>query len=334
MVQTRKQPSAQEVFNNVLANVIIGNTDKDHPIRLMVKGESIETLSDFLSIPEPDIKTLQYQPLPVTHDDGTTTTPSLQRLMMVHQNTVRVFHVYAHKLRMENNNKQLSYQQWGALTQDDFDDFKMTPEAHRSPHLSAPGLNRNARTPANEFQKSIKRDKSQYKDFKDQKYWDSWHRSFLVTAKSHGLEDVLNCGYSPSSPEDKDLFHEKQKFLFSVLDHVIHTNMGKTIVRKHTDTMNAQQAYAEITQFYSSSTLARQNASDLIQYCTSARYTSEWRGTASSFILHWNTQLDNFHELTTTEKHISESLRIVLLENAVHPVAELRQVKISADILT
>lgn len=335
MVTTRSagQPSAKDMFSDLLTNVIIGNNDKDHPIRLMVKEESVDTLSDFMAIANSDFHTLQYQPLPIQADDGTTSTPSKQRLMLVHQNTVRIFQVFVHKLRADNNNKQLTHIQWGQVTHDLFDDFKMTPEAHRDPKLSAPGLNKNARTPANEFQKSIKRDKTQYKDFKDQKYWDSWHRSFLVTAKSHGLEDVLNSGYLPSTSEDKALFHEKQKFAFSVLDHVIHTNMGKTIVRKHTDSMNAQQAYAEITQFYSSSTLARQNASDLIQYCTSARYTSEWRGTASSFILHWNTQLDNFHELTTTEKHISESLRIVLLENAVHPVSELRQVKTSADVL-
>ena len=54
-----------------------------------------------------------------------------------------------------------------------------------------------SRSPAEEFRRSVKRDKTHYLPFKDDKQWDSWKRSTISTARSHGCEDVFNPSYQP-----------------------------------------------------------------------------------------------------------------------------------------
>ena len=84
------------------------------------------------------------------------------------------------------------------------------------------------------FQKGIKRDPSIYPKLHDDKYWDIFERGMHVTAKSHLVDEVLDVNYDPGpTREAKELFAEKQKFVYHVLHNNLLTNMGKTIVREH-----------------------------------------------------------------------------------------------------
>ena len=61
------------------------------------------------------------------------------------------------------------------------------------------------------FKKSIKRDMSQYTMLKDEKYFEASIRSLLVTATTHGCEEILNRDYKPENNEDsRELFKQKQ----------------------------------------------------------------------------------------------------------------------------
>ena len=66
------------------------------------------------------------------------------------------------------------------------------------------------RQPAEEFKRGIKRDKAHYTPFKESKQWYDWRRSTLATARSHCCEEIFNPTYTPKTPEEKDLFIEKQ----------------------------------------------------------------------------------------------------------------------------
>ena len=52
----------------------------------------------------------------------------------------------------------------------------------------------------------------------------------MVTACSHGLENILDHQYVPRTVQDRDLFREQPKFAFSVLEQQLQTDMGKTLV--------------------------------------------------------------------------------------------------------
>jgi hypothetical protein len=68
-----------------------------------------------------------------------------------------------------------------------------------------------------EFKKGIKLDPSSFAVLKDNKQWDSVHRTLKSqTACYQDVDDVLNLSYMPSTAEDIALFKEKQKYMYSV----------------------------------------------------------------------------------------------------------------------
>jgi hypothetical protein len=90
----------------------------------------------------------------------------------------------------------------------------------------------------------IKRDPSVYPALKDELWHDNWHRSFANQARVQDLSDVLNAAYVPTTSAENDLFQEKQKFLYAVLESKVETAKGKTIIRKHESSFDVQKAYA------------------------------------------------------------------------------------------
>ena len=50
---------------------------------------------------------------------------------------------------------------------------------------------------AQEFRRGIKRDKSHYEDLKDDKYFNSWNRGFVATARMHHTYFILDEKYCP-----------------------------------------------------------------------------------------------------------------------------------------
>ena len=93
------------------------------------------------------------------------------------------------------------------------------------------------------FKKGIKREITAYPSLKDERYFDGFKRSLFIVAKTHECSDVLEPTYTPGSePEEQELFEAKQTFMFSVFNTNLQTDMGKTIVRRHLASTDAQAA--------------------------------------------------------------------------------------------
>ncbi len=154
-------------------------------------------------------------------------------------------------------------------------------------------------------------------------------------AQAQDLSDVLDPSYTPTTAKDTDLFIEKQKFLYAVLESKVLTDHGKAIVRQHEDDFDAQKVYQKLQEHHLRSTQATIDSSSVLSYVTSARLlgNGEWRGsTAATFILHWQDQVRLYERQVELSDHFSDGQKRIMLENAVHPIAELRQVKINADL--
>ena len=96
------------------------------------------------------------------------------------------------------------------------------------------------------FKKGIKRDLSAYPTLKDEKYYESFKRSVLVTARDHDCEEILQPTFRPRGDADSlELFRSKNDFMYIVLSKSLLSDMGKTIVRNHLDNMNAQRVWEE-----------------------------------------------------------------------------------------
>ena len=90
------------------------------------------------------------------------------------------------------------------------------------------------------FKRGNTRDISAYPTLKDEKYYESFQKSVLVTARAHECEEILQPTLSLRGDADRlELFSFKNDFMCSVFNKCLLSDMGKTIVRKHLDNMNA-----------------------------------------------------------------------------------------------
>jgi hypothetical protein len=119
-----------------------------------------------------------------------------------------------------------------------------------------------------EFKKGIKREPASFTVLKDNKQWDSVHRTLKAQTCDQDVDDVLNPCYVPNTAEDIALFDEKQKYMYSVLEQILQTDEGKVIVRSHHADHNAQSIYAEFLQVMTQSTEAMMNSGELLAYLT------------------------------------------------------------------
>ena len=67
-----------------------------------------------------------------------------------------------------------------------------------------------------------------------------------MTATTQSCEEVVDAHGMPGHDADsEELFQQKQYFMFSVFNKVLQSDMGKTIVRRHAPSLNAQSLLQE-----------------------------------------------------------------------------------------
>ena len=102
--------------------------------------------------------------------------------------------------------------------------------------------------------KGIKRDPSLFPTLKDEKFHDSWHRSFENQMHAQGLHQVINTTYIALTPNEQAVFNLMQTFTYAVLESKVFTTKGKEIVRQHELTRDARATYSALLKHHRSST--------------------------------------------------------------------------------
>jgi hypothetical protein len=189
-----------------------------------------------------------------------------------------------------------------------------------------------SRSAVADFKRGVKRDKTHYPVLKDNRYWDNFYRTFVVTAVSHNVDNVLDPAYSPTNTDEILLFREQKKFVYSGLEHCLQTDMGKNIVREHAFDFDAQTVFAKVVKHYNESTAAKISSGTTLSYLTSAKYGSSWTGTAEGFILHWKNRLRIYNDTVPATEKLPPQLCLSLLESSVRDVSELCQVNTTANL--
>ena len=120
----------------------------------------------------------------------------------------------------------------------------------------------------------------------------------------------------PIGPEVmQELFRLKNDFMYSVLNKCLLSDMGKTIVRKHLDNMNAQQVWEDFATHMTTASKGKAEKHRLHTYVTTTVLDKSWWGTTEQFILHFNEQFRQQDEVTTTEESLPYNTRMTLLQN-------------------
>jgi hypothetical protein len=121
------------------------------------------------------------------------------------------------------------------------------------------------------FKQGLKQDGALYPTFRNKRTWDNWHCSMMALARSHDVAEVLDGTYNlPNDEVNKALFDQKQLFMYTILNQVILTDMGKTTVCKYSETYNAQCVYKELSAHMKKSTAAELSIEKLNEFLTLA----------------------------------------------------------------
>ena len=137
----------------------------------------------------------------------------------------------------------------------------------------------------------------------------------LVTVGAHDCEEILQSTYRPRSDADSlELFWLKNDFMYSVFNKCLLSDMGKTIVRKHLDNMNAQRVWEEFASRMTSSSKGKAEKHRLHTYVTTTTVVDKsWKGTTEQFILHFNEQFRQLDEVSPPEESLPYTTRLTLL---------------------
>jgi hypothetical protein len=137
----------------------------------------------------------------------------------------------------------------------------------------------------------------------------------------------------PSLLQTKPL-RRKTEVLYAVLEAEVETAKAKAIIRSHEKDYDAQKDYAELKNYHLTYNTALFSANKIMEYLTSARINDgSWHGSIESFIINWQNQFRLYERLVPTTSHYNNEQKLAMLQVAVHPLHELRQVKNTALLL-
>ena len=155
------------------------------------------------------------------------------------------------------------------------------------------------------FKKGIKREITAYPSLKDERYFDGFKRSLFIVAKTHKCSEVLDPNYTPGSePEEEELFEAKQTFMFSVFNTNLQTDMGKTIVRRHLASTDAQAVWKELSEHMRTSSKGASEKRRLTQYVTNTVLDDNFKGTTEQFVLHFNEQFRQLENISEDDERL------------------------------
>ena len=123
-----------------------------------------------------------------------------------------------------------------------------------------------SRTPAQEFVRSIKIDPTYYPTLSKDSGFDQFDRSLTAMARSHGMLNVLDPTYIPTTPNDIELFEKHQAFMYNVFTTKLNTTKGKELVRKYQTDFDAQSIWEDLLEYYRDSEKADGDKTELLNF--------------------------------------------------------------------
>ena len=306
---------------------VVFNQPPDSPLHRALKRNGYVVPEDFLMESDDNIDELDY-----IDDNG-----KKETIIRGHAGLLKMFKQFVAHQHNQGNDYLLP-DDWKTITNLQFNNFRSTNANRSVPIVPTPAAvtSSNIRQPPSvdlvrEFKHGIKRDVTQFIALKDDAAWDNWNRSTTAQAQAQDIAEVLDPNYVPTTIYEILLFEQKQKFKYAVFENTLLTDKGKALVRLHQHTHDAQSIYKELLAYAQQSTKASMNASNLLSYISTTRLDDgKWKGTTHAFILHWQDQVRKYHDLNPQQVLLDDFLK-TLLQSAVHPIAELRQVKLQAE---
>ena len=222
----------------------------------------------------------------------------------------------------------------------DTQSFSASSPSHHEPSklkTSFPGEFKNqttseSQTALNNFKKGTKRDASVYPIFKNDKYYDTFQRSFLANLKAQGLYDVADPDHDPENGDiyEKELFKGKQSFVYSVLVTSLQTEKGRELVKEFEG--DARSIILKLHHYHTKSNVAQHDIIALTTDITNLTLNDSWKGTVRQFLSHFKEKLRLLDSLVPVSDQLPETTRITFLQRAVQQNHDLRQIHVMESV--
>ena len=185
-----------------------------------------------------------------------------------------------------------------------------------------------SQTALNNIKKGTKRDTSVYPIFKNDKYYDSFQRSFLANLKAQGLYDVADPDHDPENGDtyEKELFQRKQSFVYSVLVTSLQTEKGRELVKEFEG--DARSIIVQLHHYHTKSNVAQHDIITLITDITNLTLNDSRKGTVRQFLSYFKEKLRLLDSLVPVSDQLPDTTRITFLQKAVQQNHDLRQIHV------
>ena len=185
-----------------------------------------------------------------------------------------------------------------------------------------------SQTALNNFKKGTKRDASVYPIFKNDKYYDTFQRSFLENLKAQGLYDVADPDHDPENGDtyEKELFKGKQSFVYSVLVTPLQTDKGRELVKEFEG--DARSIILKLHHYHTKSNVAQHDIITLTTDITNLTLNASWKGTVRQFLSHFKEKLRLLDSLVPVSDQLPGTIRITFLQRAVQQNHDHRQIHV------
>ena len=115
--------------------------------------------------------------------------------------------------------------------------------------------------------------------------------------------------------------------MFSVFNANLQTDMGKSIVRRHLTTTDAQSVRSELSEHMRTSSKGVSERRRLTQYVTNTVLDDNFKGTTEQLVLHFNEQFMHLHEIFDESEKLPPTVKLTLLQTAVRSINDLKIVE-------
>ena len=202
----------------------------------------------------------------------------------------------------------------------DTQSFSSSPSSHHEPSKFKTSFQgefkhqttSESQTALNNFNKGTKRDASVYPIFKNDKYYDTFQRSFLANLKAQGLYDVADPDHDPESGDiyEQELFKGKQSFVNSVLVTSLQTEKGRELVKEFEG--DARSIILKLHHYHTKSNVAQHDIITLTTEITNLTLNDSWKGTVRQFLSHLKEKLRLLDSLVPVSDQLPETTRLTL----------------------
>ena len=103
--------------------------------------------------------------------------------------------------------------------------------------------------------------------------------------------------------------------------------MGKTIIRKHLNTTDAQAVWRGSSEDMRTSSKGGSEKRRLTQYVTNTVLDDNFKGITEQFVLHFDEQFRQLDEISDVREKLPPTMKLTLLQTAVRSINDLRIVE-------